>query len=169
MNLERTTDRNQEMSRYIGATYYNQIEFSGDSLVFGGLCSEVSMQTGKDSVNKNFEFDRQVYQPLLLYSLKDIKEINLHTLHILRSQFLENYFEMDLDEEYPIVLFTYQKKVKEAGHLEAYNYWTLREGNPMEFEEWRQSNLEKLNRFIEWYAANPMIVNQRNLFFRSQF
>jgi tetratricopeptide (TPR) repeat protein len=55
MNLERTTDRNQEMSRYIGATYYNQIEFSGDSLVFGGLCSEVSMQTSKDSVNKNFE------------------------------------------------------------------------------------------------------------------
>jgi tetratricopeptide (TPR) repeat protein len=169
MNLERTTDRNQEMSRYIGATYYNQIEFSGDSLVFGGLCREVSMQNGKDSVNTTIEFDRQVYQPLLLYSLKDIKEINLYTLHTLRSQFLENYFEMDLDEVYPIVLFSYQKKVKEAGHLEAYNYWTLREGNPMEFEEWRQSNLEKLNSFIEWYAANPMIVNQRNLFFRSQF
>jgi hypothetical protein len=127
------------------------------------------MQNGKDSVNTTIEFDRQVYQPLLLYSLKDIKEINLYTLHTLRSQFLENYFEMDLDEVYPIVLFSYQKKVKEAGHLEAYNYWTLREGNPMEFEEWRQSNLEKLNSFIEWYAANPMIVNQRNLFFRSQF
>lgn len=42
---------------------------------------------------------------------------------------------MGHDKEYPNILFSFQKQVKDAGHIEAYNHWILMKGDEEAFQK----------------------------------
>ena len=86
----------------------------------------------------------------------------------MRTKFLDIYFKNDYDKQYPNVLFEYQLKVKQAGHLEAYNHWLLFKGNETTFAIWQAKNKEKWENFIEWYKNNPIQIDDRNKFVRKK-
>lgn len=48
-------------------------------------------------------------------------------------------------------LLPFQKRVIDAGHWEAYNYFLLGPSAPEEFSAWHEENGDKLDSFIEWY------------------
>jgi len=66
------------------------------------------------------------------------------------------------------VLFDFQKKIKDAGHLEAYNHWLLMKGEESSFEEWVALNRGKWNGFVSWFASNKLQIDGSNLFVRGE-
>jgi hypothetical protein len=66
-------------------------------------------------------------------------------------------------------LFDYQKKVKEAGHMEAYNYWILMKGDEEGFIKWHDADKSKWDDFVDWFTDNELVVNESNMFYRGQY
>ncbi len=162
MNLERNSKRTVEISKLLFDTYKNEIKFKNDS--------SISVSFSKNNVidinNIKMPFGVGIYEPTLLMSLLSVKEINIGSLNIIRSNFVDNYFKQGYDKRYPNVLFTYQKKVKDAGHMEAYNYWILMKGDNYEFMNWQLADKDKWEAFIEWFSANPLKLDSENKFTR---
>jgi len=59
-------------------------------------------------------------------------------------------------------LITYQKKILDAGHWEAYNMWLFRKGNDEEFQAWIEKNEDKFDAFVDWFnnSANAFSVEE---------
>jgi hypothetical protein len=108
-----------------------------------------------------------VYEPLLLISTTmSEREINLASLDRIRTNFIDYYYQRDMDKKCPNVLFSYQKKIKDAGFMEAYNYWLLSMGDQEEFKKWYNSNEKKFRDFVAWFKKNPIEINNDNKFVR---
>jgi hypothetical protein len=97
------------------------------------------------------------------------KSIDIHSLDNIRSEFIDNYFKNGHDKTYPNILFSYQKKVKDTGHLEAYNHWILMKGDQAGFDKWQSENKDKWERFIQWFGDNGLKINDTNKFYREQY
>lgn len=63
----------------------------------------------------------------------------------------------------------YQYKLLKSGHLEAYNHWVLAEGNHVDFEKWQSANKVKYSKFLKWFLANPLKLDDKYKFYRDQY
>jgi hypothetical protein len=73
------------------------------------------------------------------------------------------------DKTYPNVLFTYQKQIKDAGHMEAYNHWVLMKGDENGFGKWLSANKGKWDSFVKWFGDNKLKLNTSNKFYKEQY
>lgn len=162
MNLERNSPRTIEISKLLYNTYVNEIKILSDS--------SRTVSFSKNNVinphNARIPFGIGAYEPVLMLSISSIKDINMNTLNQVRSNFIDIYYKQDFDKIYPNVLFAYQRKVKQAGHMDAYNHWILMQGDTNGFLEWKTANENKWTNFIEWFTLNPIKLDQRNKFIR---
>lgn len=162
MNLERNSPRTVEISKLLHDTYINEIKVLSDS--------SISVSFSKNNTinphNIKLPFGIGIYEPILMLSIASIKDINMNTLNKVRSNFIDIYYSKNLDETRPNVLFAYQKKVKQAGHMDAYNHWILMQGDTTGFLEWKLANEDKWNKFLEWFLLNPIKLDQKNKFLR---
>lgn len=162
MNLERNSKRTQEISKLLYDTYKSEIKFTSDT----SLSVSFSKNNVIDINNIRMPFGLGVYEPTLMMSLLSVKEINMESLNKIRSNFVDNYYNNGYDKRYPNPLFAYQKQVKDAGHMEAYNYWILMQGDKYEFMNWQLVNNEKWEAFVKWFTDNPLRLDQENKFIR---
>ncbi len=70
----------------------------------------------------------------------------------MRQAAVEAYFEIT-DNLYgnAMYLLPFQKKIIDAGHWEAYNYFIFSEASPEEFEAWHTANSDAFDAFVDWY------------------
>ena len=125
MNLERNSKRTSEISKLIFDTYKNEIKFSSDTSISVSFSKNATINVSdlKDPSKMKLPFGVGVYEPTLMFSMISVKSIDINSLDNIRSSFVDNYFKNGQDKTYPNVMFTYQKRVKDAGHIEAYNHW----------------------------------------------
>lgn len=171
MNLERNTKRTAEISKLLYDTYKSQISFTGENS-FSVSFSKNSVLNIKDFANMGtfkLPFGVGVYEPTLMFSMLSAKTIDINTLDTIRSNFVDIYFSNNHDKTYPNVLFSYQKQVKEAGHMEAYNHWILMKGDEDAYLIWLNSNEQKWDDFVNWFGKNGLIINESNKFYRTQY
>jgi tetratricopeptide (TPR) repeat protein len=170
MNMERNSKRTAEISRLLYDTYKNEIKFEGDSTGTVSFCQQmfVSISPNQDPDNLKLPFCL-VYEPMLMMSILFHTTINLTTLNQIRSSFIEQYYSGNFHQTHPNVLFDYQKKIKDLGHLEAYNHWILMKGDEDAFIQWRSSNPEKWDAFINWFVDNGLRIDKTNKFHRTQY
>lgn len=173
LNLEPNTQRTVEISKLLFNTYKSQIEFTSDTSLKVSFCKNAVINVTKSDL-KHFDqiklpFGPLVYEPTLILSIVDEKNIDLNSLNRIRENFVFNYFNKEYNLKYPNVLFDYQKKLKDSGHLEAYNYWLLSYGDPDNFELWKEKNEDKLDKFIDWFNNNRLQLNQEYEFSRDQY
>lgn len=171
MNLERNSKRTAEMSKILYDTYKKEIKINGDSTSVSFSKDNViyfdgNMDSAESLANLRMPFGVGIYEPTLILSLVGVKEINMQTLSDARARFVDIYFEKEYNQRYPNVLFDYQKKIKDAGHMEAYNYWLLMLGDQYESMNWQMAEQEKWKAFIEWFSENPIQINTENKFLR---
>jgi tetratricopeptide (TPR) repeat protein len=171
MNLERNSQRTIDMSRLLFDTYKSQINFMDDNSISVSFSrsSFLDLSSLLGGGELKLPFGVGIYEPTLLLSIIGTREITLHTLNNIRTSFVDNYFRMGHDKTFPNVLFSYQKKVKDVDHFEAYNYWILMKGDEDEFDEWYWENEEKWESFVEWFTENGLQINDTNKFFRGQY
>lgn len=166
MNLERNSKRTAEISKLLYDTYKDEIKVVGDTALTVSF-SKNSVVAIPDNIEKlRMPFGVGVYEPTLLLSALGCKEVNMQTLSDMRANFVDIYFEKGYNRRYPNVLYEYQKKIKDSGHMEAYSYWVLMQGDKYEYMNWQMANQEKWNAFLDWFSENPIDINEQNKFDR---
>lgn len=171
INLERNTARTSEISQLLFDTYKSEIKLTSDSSFSVSFCANatISLDNLNDPSNFKLPYGMMVYEPTLMFSMLSVKSINLESLNSIRSTFIDNYFKNGNDVRYPNVLFSYQKQVKDAGHIEAYNYWVLLRGDENGFTKWHEENKQKWDDFIDWFTNNGLQINESTKFYSGQY
>lgn len=171
MNLERNSKRTPEISKLLFDTYKSEIKFSSDTSFSVSFSKNASINVSdlKDPSKMKLPYGVGVYEPTLMFSMLSVKSIDINSLDIIRSSFVDNYFKNGHDKIYPNVLFTYQKNVKDAGHIEAYNHWILMKGDEDGFDKWHTANKDKWDNFVKWFNDNGLKVDNTNKFYSGQY
>jgi Putative Zn-dependent protease, contains TPR repeats len=162
MNLERNSQRTAEISKLLYDTYKRRIAFTSDT--------SISVNFSKHSVVDGTKLPyAMVYEPILLMSIVNEREIDINSLDRIRRNFVINYYEKEFNKNYPNALIEYQKEILDAGHLEAYNHWILMKGDESNFEEWVARNKGKWNSFVTWFTSNKLQIDSNNRFYSGQY
>ena len=171
MNLERNTKRTSEISKLLFDTYKSQITISGDTSASVSFSKNSTMNISdlSDPSNIRLPFGMMAYEPGLIMSIIGIKSIDINSLDTIRSNFVDIYFKNGNDKKYPNVLFSYQKEIKDLGHMEAYNHWVLMKGDEEAFSTWQKDNQSKWETFVKWFRENPIKITNENKFYRGQY
>jgi tetratricopeptide (TPR) repeat protein len=170
MNLERNSKRTAEISKLLFDTYKSEIKFTSDTSMTVSFCQQMTMNVNAISDPKNIKLPFcMIFEPTLLMSIAFEKSIDINSLDKIRSTFIDNYFNNERDKTYPNVLFSYQKKVKDAGHIEAYNHWILMKGDEEGFDKWQSANKDKWDNFVKWFNDNGLKVDNSNKFYSGQY
>lgn len=158
MNIERTTARTQEISELLFQTYKESITFNKDSMQASINFCEITLSI-EDFKKEDFKFPLcfSFGENFILGTINQT-EINLKSLSLIRSKFIEYFFKKDY-KEYPNVLFEYQKTLVDEGLFDAYNLYLFQIGAPEEFQEWLRSNQESYDTFVDWYTKNENIIS----------
>jgi tetratricopeptide (TPR) repeat protein len=170
MNLERNSQRTAEISKLLYDTYKNEIKFTSKSSMTVSFCHQMTIDAKTLENPKDFKIPFcMVYEPTLLIAVAMEKKIDINSLDRIRKDFVESYFKRGHDKSYPNILFDFQKKLLEAGHLEAYNHWILMKGDEDGFGKWKSKNNEKMESFIKWFTENKLQVDDTHRFYRGQY
>lgn len=171
MNLERNSKRTAEMSKILYNTYQNQIQFSSDASysVSFSKYNSISISSSSDQDNLKLPFGIGIYEPILALSIVGENNIDISSLNRIRTKFLNTYYRKKHNEDYPNILFDYQRQINEAGHYEAYNHWILMKGDKESFTTWHEVNKDKWDSFIAWFTVNPIKIDDTNKFYRDQY
>lgn len=163
MNLERNTERTLIMSEMLYETYVEEFEKDSDfekMVTFGGK----KLYTSDDPEESKRLYFKAEFDFLMNEALIGIKDFDINTISKIRTKFLAKYFEKGDDKVYRIPLFEYQKIIKDAGHLEAYNHWILMKGDQQDFREWYGSNKNKFDLFDIWFRENKVMLDSATTF-----
>jgi tetratricopeptide (TPR) repeat protein len=168
INLEPNSKRTAEISKILYNTYKSGITFKGKDSSSVSFSQNIVVLPAKGKKLK-LPYGGMVYAPVLLMSTIGETQIDLNALDRIRTNFVDNYYRFPAGQQNPNVLFEYQRQIKDAGHLAAYNHWLLAAGDEASFVQWEKANPEKWSSFVAWYKANPLRLDSKHLFYRAQY
>lgn len=117
-------------------------------------------------------YEGAIVQPLnKMFMEKNQFTGSISQLIEVRKGLVEAYFTIT-DNLYgsSMYLLEFQKKIIDAGHWDAYNYFLFMQCYPEEFKEWYSANSEIFDEFLQWYNNDPYklgegrSVNQLQIF-----
>ncbi|TRZ44342.1 tetratricopeptide repeat protein [Robertkochia solimangrovi] len=166
MNLERTTQRTQEMSKLLYETYVEAIKIKKDTLSFE-FCDIIIT----DSELKNGELKLPlcgIYAKNMGLSIIGVEEINLNTLSEIRIKFIEQFYKEDY-KNYSNALFEYHKKLLEHDLFDTYNHYLFQIGAEDDFTNWYEAHQSDYETFTDWYIREENIIriNDTNMFIKA--
>jgi tetratricopeptide (TPR) repeat protein len=170
-------ERNEEwagpVSKILYDTYTSEITFPTDSTAGVSFSKNeitiTDMSQLENLENLQLPFPLIAYETGLTVAAMFERSIDLASLDRIRSNFVNIYYDSGNDKTFPNVLFDYQKKVRDAGHMEAYNYWILQAGDTAAFTKWQENNRGKWDAFLAWRAENELVLDAGNRFYRRQY
>lgn len=166
MNIERTTNRTEKMSKNLFDDYTKSITFKDSSIAVNFTKNVIQLN---DINDLKLPFASIVFETDYLMGLVGEKEISIASLIRVRKRFIDTYFANKQNEKYPNILFDFHKKLIDKGYFECYNYWLFYFGNTIEADKWLESNKTKFDEFIEWFTNNPMEISKDKKFYRTQY
>ncbi|TCD00197.1 tetratricopeptide repeat protein [Pedobacter psychroterrae] len=169
MNLESNSKRTAEISKMLFDTYKSQISITSPGHISVSFSKNNVVTTNNINADKLMPYGVFVYERILMVSALGYKELNINTLDSIRTNFVGEYFKGKTAVTYPNVLFSYQKKIVEAGHMECYNHWILHKGDEGLFKSWLAANTEKWQAFLKWYNTNRLVLDANNRFSISDY
>jgi tetratricopeptide (TPR) repeat protein len=83
--------------------------------------------------------------------------VSIARLHEARSRFLDIWWaEGGLHTRYDFPLADWLRRLREAGHLEAYEHWLYGPAFKKEYDLWAASREGDLERLVRWMKDNPL-------------
>lgn len=177
MILEPDGSRNEEMSRLLFESYKKHLNKQEDGTLNAQFCDDEFYIATVALVLNNPEVPTLPFEMLfdegVRAAVESETQVDLASLNRIRTRFFSFCWE-NMDDiqmrlktySYPDLssFFSFVREVEQAGHLEAYNYWLLREGNWDEFQAWYKQDPQKLTAFAEWFEEHDMkIVDPQEL------
>jgi tetratricopeptide (TPR) repeat protein len=166
MNLERQTERTQQMSDLLLKTYRRTIEAGGDSLFAVRFSAKTSVlqTTGSNDPQAMLEamrqpewiFEMTAMQALSLSDHCRKQGVSLDCLDQFRTEFVRRWFDEKHDLSFPSRLFTWHRTLLDLGYFDEYNHWLLGAGDPDAFYAWVEKDPESFEHFQKWFRVNGM-------------
>lgn len=169
--LEPNSERTRTISQRMLEVYQSEIKWDNDTSLSVSFSQQASINA-KDLKKDKFKlpFGVGVYEPCIsIAAAVSSSTVDYETVCKIREKTLDCFYERGFDKEYDNIVFSFQKKVKDAGHLEAYNHWLLLAGDEAGFSKWEAKNKKKFDAFADWIGSNLPQINSKNLFLRSKF
>ncbi len=168
--LEPNSERSTEISKLLYDTYKREINYTSDTTISVSFSKNNIIGYSQKRHSFSLPFGAVVYEPILAASVAGTKQIDLTSLHQIRSSFIQNFYNKDdLSQRFDNTIFKWHQKLLNQAQFEAYNYWLLSAGNPDEFDEWMGQNKQKFDAFIDWYNQTDSPISKTAYFHRSQF
>jgi tetratricopeptide (TPR) repeat protein len=171
MNLERNSKRTVEMSKLLYKTYKKAIHIDSDTS--GGVNFSSNVLTfnpnSKNVIPFSMAYELNMTLGLSLEMVGKEENKLIELVFKMRTTFIKNWFEKNLNNDYPNVLFDFNKKLIDKGYFEAYNYWLLMKGDEDESDAWIEKNKKNWDDFFKWYSDNSMKINESNKFYKSRY
>lgn len=164
LNLERNTDRTNEISNVLFNTYRNAITVDNKGKVSINFTDVKTIDPAK-----GFKIPYPVaYEVNVSLSLPKEHPLNETGLSIsflsdFRKRFINNWYEHKQNKKYPTALFDFHKKMIEAEQFDVYNYWLFMKGNEGEFWEWFEESKDKYLAFEAWFNENQISLDNNNV------
>ncbi|MCB0701059.1 MAG: hypothetical protein KDC11_14500, partial [Chitinophagaceae bacterium] len=159
--------RSLEISKLLYETYKNSIDITSDTSLEVSF-NKTNILYAEDVLkgNINMPFPLGAYEPIYAIAASMVMDLTYEGICKIRENALDVFLSGDSYRKYDNVLFDYHKKVKDAGHLDAYNHYILLGGDYDYYDEWYEVNKEKADSFVEWFLDNPIQVTKDNVFVR---
>lgn len=167
MNLLPSGDRNKEMSELLFRNYKTGI-------VFPPIPCRSILREPSDRHNDRYASGRGCAGALRCRVRggdagcgRGERSVDLESLNRIRSRWIDEGLKkldegantvLKYDNQIVVPFLEYLRSVRDAGHLEAYNYWVLREGNKTAFGLWVNDNRQKFNDFMKWFEHNRLKI-----------
>ena len=169
MNMERNTKRTAEISKMLYNTYQQEIKLTSDTTAKVSFAKNVisfDKKSKPEDLLKSLSipYSKMQYETSLVLSLTGEKTIDLVSLNRIRSRFVDVIFQQTEKQTQPNLIYTFMKDVKDAGQMEAYNYWLLMKGDEPAFIAWKDANPEKWESFSNWFVKFPLVITEQNKF-----
>jgi tetratricopeptide (TPR) repeat protein len=159
INMEGVNDKSLELSKMIYDVFEKGIVISHDTVLVNLADS--------DNSAKNFESE---FEDLLSQSSSKLKNpITIEAINQARTTFTLKWIENGNNNRFPNILLDWQSLLLMKGYFEPYNYWLLKEGNPSEFNTWKENNAALYNEFINWLSENSLTLSSSNYFVAKQY
>ncbi len=164
LNLESNTPRTREISNVLFNTYKSAISVDGDGNPQINFTKDKTIDP-----SKGFKIPYSVaYEVNISMSLPKENPINetglsISFLNVLRTNFINNWYEHKQNKKHPTALFDFHKKLLEEDQFTAYNYWLFLKGNEDEFWDWFNHNKDKYKYFENWFNENQINLNSNNV------
>ena len=171
-NLEPDSDRARQLGKYFFDAFKKNITFTtvndSTSKAKVDMCENTIYLSEKSSPE---DFVKSI--PLCVYwgapfgiGVAMENEITVASLNRIRTTFIKHYFGESKLENPKNVLFDFHKRIADAGHFEAYNYFIFRNADDKTFDEWKEKNEEKFEAFIEWISdpQNQIEITKTNYY-----
>jgi tetratricopeptide (TPR) repeat protein len=169
INLEKNTDRTEEISLLLYNTLKREIKFNKDSTISVSICQDQNRVFDENDTIKKPSFGKHMVELNLIKSLVDLDEVSLRSIDKMRENFIAHYFK-NPSEDYAVHrLFEFHKELIEHGHFEAYNYWLFMMGDVDSFKKWENDNKSQWIHFLEWFKVNGLNAHDPKTFHRLNF
>jgi len=159
---------NQERLRDMGSSYRDclmnriKVENAGDSVAVAVNFSENTHTAVYESTGEVRIAYEGIFQACMNIAAKRVFRSaegftgTIAQMAALRREFVDVYYDVagNLYGD-AMWIYPYQKKVMDAGHWEAYNYFLFSEALPEEFDLWLDGNREKYEAFVNWFNSDP--------------
>ena len=156
-----------ELSKLLYDTYNENIHFEADTVrtTFArdrdfvvdtnAVNSPVELLKALVTAAQEIDFDEAMKASIDVEALRAAGgQLTLAELTAIRRRFLENYDnKKGKYDKFSFLLFDFQKKILDAGHWEAYNMFTLREGRPEEFKAWQPDHDPDMIAFLKFMTG----------------
>lgn len=146
INLDTESSRAATASRILYEIYSKQLKNDADTNFFG---SKGHYYGGKISFEQLCTVD-------LKEAIKKYNQLDLASLDAIRTTFIKKYFEKGHNVTHPEPFFDYQKKILDAGHIQAYNYWILAPNDIEAFNKWKSDHKQQWSDFVGWIGFDPL-------------
>jgi len=165
MNLERNSERTQEISKLLYDTYKSSIVYSSPGKISVSFSKNIIVvgDSGKPVIPYSM-----IYEPSMSLAVASETAIDINSLDRIRLNFL-NFYNQKFNKDYPNALFDYQDQIVQSGNFAAYNHWLLSKGDENAFNTWKTANQDKWDKFITWYSVNPIKLDDNNHLYKSQY
>jgi hypothetical protein len=164
MNLERNSARTVEMSQLLFNAYKSEIKLTKDTTKVSFSKTNTIVVNGP--IKKLVLPFPIIFETVMLVSLSDEETIDIHSLNRIRTRFINTFYDMKHNKTYPNLLYDFQKDIQKEGHLEAYHYWILSQGDSDQFDIWRQSHQAEWDAFVAWFTPNQIKITDKTKFLR---
>lgn len=169
MNLERNTERTEEISKLLFDTYKNAINISSESEASVNFNHILKTNDNSRGMPFSFAFEIVMSKSLIPLLTNNQKEITLSSLNEIRTNFIYFWYNDKMIVKFPVVIFRYMKKLQDEGYLDVYNRWIFMMGAKDEFIIWSEANKEQWESFASWFSKNQLEITSENKFLSKDY
>ncbi|MDB5034325.1 MAG: Tetratricopeptide repeat family protein [Chlorobi bacterium] len=165
MNLERNTGRTGQISELLYKTYQELFFFVSDSLRVS-LTAHQEENVSSRGEGRKMPFIHH-YVPLFRAAsalVGTTRKVEMAEIDSVRRAFVDLWFADEDAREMGNVLMEWQKTLRAAGLMEAYDYWLLGEGAEAASREWGKKNPAKLTELARFMGSHHIAIDAEHYF-----